>query len=176
MRRMALLLTLLLYAGIGAGLVVVTLSVRRFRQGIDSMAARVGMSVGYGRLVWFGGIEIRWVYRYRSLSGTSVSKLGSSVGVDARFVCRIRNPCDDPSLQSAVRSEPPIRCTTRASHTIYDPSLPYDIRPEPPIRYTTRASRPIDQTCIQTSTGGWCPRHFGPAVLWHGVGGGIIIV
>lgn len=57
---MTLLLALLLYAGIGAGLALMTLCAPGFRRRIDHLADRVGMSIGYGRLVWFGGTFIAW--------------------------------------------------------------------------------------------------------------------
>jgi len=60
MRRTALLLILLIYAGIGAGLALMTLSAPRLRQGIDRQASRVGMSIAYGRLVWLYGTFIAW--------------------------------------------------------------------------------------------------------------------
>lgn len=55
-----MLLTVLLYAGIGASLGIATLSFSGPRQRVDRLADRVGMTTGYARSVWLGGTFIAW--------------------------------------------------------------------------------------------------------------------
>lgn len=54
------MIVLCMYIGVGLGLAIAGLCVPSFGRGIDQLATRTGLDVGYGRAIWFGGTFFAW--------------------------------------------------------------------------------------------------------------------